>query len=371
MGRGSHPGVRCDVQMTERKIDVLIIGQGLAGTLLAWSLVQRGFTVCVVDDGFRTSSSRMAAGLLNPVTGLRFTRLKQADRFLAVAVPRYRQLESAWGVRFFHQKPQLRLFRDAAQQALWQRRRLQPEYVDYLGDILPEAVLPDAIRAPFGAGLQYHTAYLDTRCFLDAGRSWLERQGSLCQQRFHWSELQHSSQGCSWQGYSSRWVIACEGYRGKDNPRFPWLPMRPSKGQIVTLHTGKSIPEYILNGGRWLLPLGGGQVKVGATYERNALEAGPDPVATQQLLETARTFFRELPEWRLLGSEAGIRPGVQDKMPLAGLHPHEPQLGMFNGFGSKGVSMMPYYADALADHLYQGSPLPPEVSLQRWWNPYE
>jgi glycine/D-amino acid oxidase-like deaminating enzyme len=34
--------------------DFLIVGQGLAGSLLAWSLLQRGHTVVVVEDRHRT-----------------------------------------------------------------------------------------------------------------------------------------------------------------------------------------------------------------------------------------------------------------------------------------------------------------------------
>ena len=46
-----------------------IIGQGLAGSLLAWRLLLRGERVLVVDNGYCSASSTVAAGLINPVTG--------------------------------------------------------------------------------------------------------------------------------------------------------------------------------------------------------------------------------------------------------------------------------------------------------------
>jgi len=54
-------------------IDFLIVGQGLAGSLLAWELIQRGCSVLVVDKG-EENASQVAAGLINPVTGIRFVK---------------------------------------------------------------------------------------------------------------------------------------------------------------------------------------------------------------------------------------------------------------------------------------------------------
>ena len=55
------------------KVDYLIIGQGLAGSLLAWELIQRRCSVVVVDNG-NENASQIAAGLINPITGMRFVK---------------------------------------------------------------------------------------------------------------------------------------------------------------------------------------------------------------------------------------------------------------------------------------------------------
>ena len=54
--------------------DYLIVGQGLAGSLLAMTLVKMGKSVLVVDRYQTSSASRVAAGLLNPVTGRKLDR---------------------------------------------------------------------------------------------------------------------------------------------------------------------------------------------------------------------------------------------------------------------------------------------------------
>ncbi|NJK93027.1 MAG: FAD-dependent oxidoreductase [Blastochloris sp.] len=47
----------------------LIVGAGIAGCLLARSLLRRGRRVHVVDAGRASAASASAAWLINPVTG--------------------------------------------------------------------------------------------------------------------------------------------------------------------------------------------------------------------------------------------------------------------------------------------------------------
>ena len=51
------------------KVDFLIIGQGIAGSTLALELLKREKTVLVVDRQDAGSSTRVAAGLVTPLTG--------------------------------------------------------------------------------------------------------------------------------------------------------------------------------------------------------------------------------------------------------------------------------------------------------------
>lgn len=353
------------------RVDVLIIGQGLAGTLLAVELIARGMRVLVVDDGHGSSSTRMAAGLLNPVTGLRLTRARQAERFISVALRTYADLERRWDASFYHPLPMLRIFRSERQRFDWLKRLASPDYGDYLQSPLAPEALPPGLHAPHGAGLQQQTGYLDTTTFLEAGRRWLHAQDALHEGRFDWSELRLSEAGARWQAWTAGKVITCEGYRGEDNPWFGWLPLRPCKGQILTLETPDPLPPWILNRGTWLLPLGGGRARVGATYEREDIGAGPSAASREALLREAHAFFPGRVRWSLVAEATGVRPGTRDRMPLVGLHPEHGQLGVCNGFGSKGVLMAPYYTRCLAVALVEGADVPREAGVQRWWNPHE
>jgi glycine/D-amino acid oxidase-like deaminating enzyme len=57
--------------MPASQIDFLIIGQGLAGSILAYELIARGQRIMVIDNDHLGSASKVAAGIINPITGHR------------------------------------------------------------------------------------------------------------------------------------------------------------------------------------------------------------------------------------------------------------------------------------------------------------
>ena len=51
--------------------EILIVGQGLAGTLLAFELERAGVSFAIADAGHEGAASSVAAGVINPITGRR------------------------------------------------------------------------------------------------------------------------------------------------------------------------------------------------------------------------------------------------------------------------------------------------------------
>ena len=61
MNRGVSHLVSGDANGVTDPFDFLIVGQGLAGTALAWQLRWRGFRVLVFDRGSAITSSRISS----------------------------------------------------------------------------------------------------------------------------------------------------------------------------------------------------------------------------------------------------------------------------------------------------------------------
>lgn len=351
--------------MSRHDIDTLIIGQGLAGSLLAWELAHRGQRILVIDDEHASAASTAAAGLINPVTGQRIVKTIGVDECLPMAHKRYRALEDILGRTLLVNEPLWRLLRSQKEQQVWQTRKQDVQYDAYLGDWLDSEQLQPPFIAPLGGFVQQRTGYLDTNALLEGMREYLLETGRYRSQHIDYAELIPEDDGVRFDGINCERVIFCEGYKAIHNPWFNWLPFNPAKGEILALEIEQPLPRVMINAGRWLMPRADGSYRLGATYEHDELNETPTDKARSTLLAALPALLVEPGEYRLLDHHAGVRPATQDRQPFIGLHPRLPQLGIFNGFGSKGSLLIPWHAAVFVDTLLGDTPLPIESDLRR------
>lgn len=346
------------------EVDYLIVGQGLAGSLLGWLLLNEKCRILIVDTG-RSNASRVAAGLINPVTGMRLIKTDRVETLLPDAIDLYQRLEGIFRQPFYRQLPMLRLLHSSDESQQVQRRCRDSAYSAYLGPIIPREQIDSRLTAPFGAVLQKQTGYLSTVPLLDCLKKYFIADGSYLQCRFDYQQLHIDNQLIRWRQYRAKNIVFCEGYRCRDNPWFSWLPMQPVKGEILTLETEETLPETMINSGNWLIPLDAHQFRTGATFDRTRLDELPTGAGRQQLLEALAAFCPFVQKPRIIAQQAGVRPCTRDKKPFLGSHPQYPHLYIFNGFGAKGSLQIPYYARRFRDFLLSARPLPASASIQR------
>ena len=354
------------MHMSEPHFDILIVGQGLAGSALAWMLIGAGQRVCVIDDDHVGASSAVAAGLINPLAGMRFNRRPELDDWLSAADRWYAELEAGLGQRYFHPLPMLRLFRSAEQRRFHARRILEPEAHALLGQSFESGRTPEAVAAPHGGFIQRRTGYVDLPLLLSGVRDWLSRRGSLRSQKLEYGQIAVSRDGVTAGELRARRLIFCDGARMRFNPWFAELPLAPEKGEILDLRLDGWRPRHIINGAHWLVPLENGQVRFGATHEHRQIDEVPTAAARQQLLAGLRALLPAAQGAQLIRQQAGIRPGTSDRYPLLGHHPEYPGLWIFNGFGARGALTIPWYAQRLTAHLTAAAPLPREADIRRF-----
>ena len=97
--------------------DTIIVGQGLAGPTLAWQLMDAGQRVLILDANEEVTTSKIAAGLITPITGQRIALSWKVEEFLPVARKFYRALEARTGELFFHERRAVRGLRTIAPQS--------------------------------------------------------------------------------------------------------------------------------------------------------------------------------------------------------------------------------------------------------------
>lgn len=348
-------------------VDFLIVGQGLAGSLLGWELRRRGRRVLLVDRDAPVSASRTAAGLINPVTGMRLVKQPDAERLLDAAEACYRRAERELGRPLLHPLPLVRLIADPRETETLNRRLGEPGYADLLAPPAPPGRLGYRLRDEHGSFVQRRTGYLDTEALLDGVADTLRAEGAWRAGTVAFDELAVTADGVAWRDVRAQAVVFCEGWRGGANPWFDWLPFQPAKGEILALRGIEALPPFIVRGSHWLLPRSDGSYRLGATYERDTFDERPTPAARERLLAGLAGLFHTSPAVSVSGQLAGVRPGTRDRAPFLGRHPAAPRVAIFNGCGSKGSLLLPWHAAHLADHLIDGAPLSPAIDIRRFW----
>jgi glycine/D-amino acid oxidase-like deaminating enzyme len=351
-------------RMSDRPLDYLIIGQGLAGSALAWHLIHAGQRVCVIDDGHQSASSMVAAGLINPLAGMRFNRRPELDDWLAAATHWYDALAARFTRRFFHALPMLRLFRSTEQRRFYRRRIADPASRRLLGAAFDPAHCPEPVAAPHGGFVQQQTGYVDLPLLLATLRGWLEERGSLLPAQVAPGQIELTGDGVSALGRPARRLVFCDGARLRENPWFGELPLAADKGEILDLRTADWRPRHIINGAHWLVPQVNGTIRFGATHEHHQVDGLPTAAARAALLHG----FAALRPGSVVDVQtqlAGVRPATRDHYPLLGVHPAHPQLWVCNGFGARGALTIPWYTACLSARLLEGGALPREADIAR------
>ncbi len=351
----------------EKTIDFLIAGQGLAGTFLARDLLERGKRVLVVDDAQRASSSRVAAGLLNPITGMRLRLAEGTPELLQNSKALFARLEREHGKRFFTPMPIRRVYDSAKEIALKAQRYAGEEYAALMSEDCP----PDSTAVPvndaLGSFVIGEGGWVDLPLLLDLEADWLRRRGVLLEGVVHPGKMDPDGRGgIFWEGWQARQgVVFCNGYKAGLYQCWDWLPWQPAKGEIIDCQTSLPGAGEILNRGGWAIPLGGGRWRCGSTWEWKLINSRPTPGVEAELQARLEGFFKVPIAAKVVEHRAGVRPCVRGSHPFCGTHPKFPWMHLFSGLGPKGTFWGPTCAQLLADWLCEGKPLPLRFDLRR------
>lgn len=345
--------------------DYLILGQGLAGSLLGWNLMQRGCRVMLIDDAHASSSSMVAAGLINPLAGWRFVLPGEMEDWLTAAMKTYRGLEQAAGKPLYHALNMLRLFQGADQLRFWERLQQQSAARSFFGETCPADDCGQGIIAPHGGFIQYRTGYVDLPRTLDFLRRRFIESSAYTLSSLDYGEICLEQNKVSWRDLGADQLVCCEGWRAQANPWFDWLPFTPDKGEFLTLEGG-TLPDKIINGRHMAIPLASHNLRFGSTHEHQQLDNLPTSTGRQQLLTGLEQLLSNSNDFRVAAHQAGVRPATRDRQPLLGTHPEHWNLHIFNGFGARGTLTIPWHAQRFTNYLLEKSALPEVTNIERF-----
>jgi glycine/D-amino acid oxidase-like deaminating enzyme len=340
-----------------------LVGQGLAGTLLAHFLITNGQSVLVIDQYNNSSSSNIAAGIIHPITGRRLVKSWLLDDAYPLARNTYNEIALKFKESFFKEIAILEIFTSIKSKNDWIALTAE-DNMKYLVDNELAANEIAGVDMPYGGMVLKPTGYLNIKKMLLFYRSYFEENDTLLNEKFRFDDLIICDNQIQYKEFSAPKIIFCEGFHAIQNPYFKTLPYQFAKGEILILECEGLREDFIINKSIYIQPLGNSIFRMGATYEWNQLDFEP----TNDAREKLTTFFAEVVKlpFRVLEHYAAVRPTVKGRRPLIGMHPKYKQIGIFNGLGTKGVLLAPYLAKHFTEHLLFGKPMMQEVAIENY-----
>lgn len=345
------------------EIDFLLIGQGLAGTALAYRLKQAGKKIRIIDQPQANNSSRVAAGLFNPVTGRKMVKTWKADTLFPVIKPFYRELEQVTGSNFLTEKAIYRPFLTIEEQNEWMGNSADPGFEHYLEKIHTESQ-SKFLKDSYGGVMLRNSGWLHVNNLLDAMTSYFSEE--LILEKFDENLFLRDGEFWSYRNLKAKSVIYCNGLGAMNSNFFNFLPFAPVKGEILEVRQQFS-PNYVVNRGVFRVHLENDVHRVGSTYTKHDMDLGPTTTGQKEILDKLKDLV-QLPVEEIISHKTGIRPATRDRKPFLGKHPTEEGVYIFNGFGAKGVSLIPYYSEQMVTYLLNDKAIDTEVNIARYFN---
>ncbi|GHM99054.1 FAD-dependent oxidoreductase [Cytophagales bacterium WSM2-2] len=347
----------------EKSVDHIVVGQGLAGSCLALQLIKRKKKIIVFDIPENNKASAVAAGLFNPITGKRLTRSWKADILFRYLFEFYKEAEVLLRSNFFHPMPIYRPFISVEEQNEWMSLSATDGIKEFIEKVFTQSHF-NKVHDPHGGIMTTQSGFLNVNSFMAAVHAFLENTDSISTKVFDLARLNFSDEMVGYENIRASSIIFCEGLGVSKNPFFSWLPIRALKGETLTISLEEK-PEVIFNRGVYLVPTQSDNLyTVGATYQPNDLKEDVSGGAKTELEEKLKALVKS--SYKIHHQNWGMRPTTPDRRPVLGSHPIHKNILIFNGLGTKGVSLAPYFSQGLCEWIEHKSEIQSEVNIQRF-----
>jgi glycine/D-amino acid oxidase-like deaminating enzyme len=337
--------------LNKSKIRYTIVGQGLCGSFLSYYLRAAGENIIVYDEPKPDTASKIASGIINPVTGRRIVKTWMIDTVMPFAVSAYKTMEEKLAIPIIQQINILD-FHPTAQmhQSFEARLSEQAEFISKPNN--PEE-WRKYFNFPFGIGETNPCWLININTFLDEWRKILLNENLLVEQVYN-----------EGQQNENEIVIFCDGVESASNKYFKQLPFMPNKGEVLLVRIKDLPKQYVYKQGISIVPWQDDLFWVGSSYEWEFQDALPSKIFLQKTNAQLSNWLK-LP-FTIEAHMAGIRPANLERRPFVGLHPIHPNIGILNGMGTKGCSLAPFFAKELADFLLKNGTITPEADIKRF-----
>jgi glycine/D-amino acid oxidase-like deaminating enzyme len=345
------------------RTDVLIVGQGISGTMLSWFLHKEDKSFIVVDKGNNNTSSNIAAGIINPVTGRRYVTTWMIETLVSFAKTVYAELGDLCQQPLVYHRNIIDFFPSAQMRNAFVERMEADD--TYLRAYPEQNSFNNHFNYDFGCGEICPCYMVDMNCLISSWRKRLSEEGRLLEEDFDYAALQVDTDEVRYNDISAGKIIFCDGTGSMQNPMFSALPFSANKGEVLIIECSDLPADFIFKKGMVLAPLPEKNYYwVGSSYQWEFENDKPSEEfyrRTKLLLEHWLKF-----PFKIADHRAALRPATLERRPFVGFHPVYPSVGILNGMGTKGASLAPFFANQLVQNLFNNFPLTDEANISRF-----
>lgn len=327
-------------------------------------MLEQGKSIIVFDEPEANRSSAIAAGLFNPITGKLMTKTWMAEKIFPELHRFYSWAEKTLDHRFFYPQPIYRPFLSVAEQNEWMGKSVDPVLRDYVQEVFTQSRYGNQVHDPFGGIALNQCGYLDVISFLHHVKDHLVSTQSYTPERFDETNLEIKPHGVLYKSIEAGKIIFCNGTALQQSTMAGGVPIRLLKGETLVIETEETL-ELIYNRGVYMVPMHQKNTyKVGATYESKLLTPETTLAGHLELQQKLEELLKV--PYKIISQDWGFRPTTPDRKPILGRHPVSENVIIFNGLGTKGVSLAPYFSGQLLDWLLGKIEFRPEVNINRF-----
>jgi glycine/D-amino acid oxidase-like deaminating enzyme len=345
-------------------MDYIIVGEGICGTFLSWNLLNAGKKIMVIDEPQKFSSTKVASGIINPVTGRRVVTTWMIEELLLFAGKAYEAIGNDIGKTIIEQKNTVAFPASPQMLETYNKRANESHtFVQRLED--GEIQLREYFNFAFPAYTINPTYLIYLHPLLNTWRKKLIESNSLAEEKFEDAHLAVYKDYVEYKNLKAGKIIFCNGANTFQSMYWRNLPYVFNKGQALIA----DIPNLPANaiykyGSVTLAPWYHDLWWVGSSYENDFDTTDP----TESFYNSTATSLKSILKipFSIKDHLAALRPAVIERRPVIGLHPNYPSVGIFNGMGTKGCSLAPYFANQLTAHLVNNDPLDPLADVKRF-----
>jgi glycine oxidase len=347
-------------------LDYIIVGQGLAGSLLSFMLLKKGKKIAVVDNNFSTSSSMAAAGIINPITGRHFVKSWKTDELYPVFTQTYLEISELIQKQIFQPKNVSILFREVENLNNWLGRSTDANLDGFHSNNIDQKKYLETFGKDLIEVVDFNfSGRCDLKSLLVEWKKYLKNiQIPYLEEEFDYNSLELNDSEIAYKNLKAGRLVFCEGAAVIKNPYFNYLPFWPSKGEALIVE----IPAYpfaekMVKDGIFIIHLENDKYWVGSTYNKTFPDENPTEVEYDNLMDSLSKMLK-IP-FTVIDHIAAIRPTVRDRKPFLGQHPACKLLYIFNGLGAKGSSLGPFFAKQFCEYLEEGRMIDKDVDINR------